>query len=73
MRSGSLAREIDLDALVQESEEEFGNELKFDFQSSGIVTVRFGNNSPAYSIYRTGSFQIRGQKTNRNWMWLLTV
>lgn len=65
MGSGSLRRELDLEALVQELEEEFGDELGFDFQSSGIVTVRFGNDSPAYSIYRTGSFQIRGAKNQQ--------
>jgi len=60
MGSGSLGRELDLEALVQALEDELGGEVESDFQSTGIVTVRLGPDSPAYSIYRTGSFQIRG-------------
>ncbi|RZV10498.1 TATA binding protein of transcription factor TFIID [Natrinema hispanicum] len=60
MGSGSLGKEIDLETLVDEIRNEVGESLDVNFQSTGIVTVKFGENSPAFSIYRTGSFQIRG-------------
>lgn len=65
MGSGSLGRELDLEALVRALEDELGEELESKFQSSGIVTIRLGSDSPAYSIYRTGSFQIRGAENQR--------
>ncbi|ADQ66903.1 transcription factor [Halogeometricum borinquense] len=60
MGSGSLGKEVDLETLVEELRDEVGESLEANFQSPGIVTVKFGDNSPAFSIYRTGSFQIRG-------------
>ena len=30
--------------------------------SEGVVTIYLGDESPAYTLYRTGSFQIRGAK-----------
>ena len=60
MGSGSLGKEVDLETLVDELRKEVGEGLEVNFQSTGIVTVKFGENSPAFSIYRTGSFQIRG-------------
>lgn len=60
MGSGSLGKEIDLEILVDELRNEVGKDLDVNFHSSGIVTVKLGENSPAFSIYRTGSFQIRG-------------
>lgn len=60
MGSGSLGKEIDLDTLATELKNQVGESLEVSFQSDGIVTVKFGEESPAFSIYRTGSFQIRG-------------
>ncbi|WP_178915472.1 transcription factor [Natronomonas gomsonensis] len=60
MGSGSLGKEVDLETLVDELRNEVGESLDANFQSPGIVTVKLGENSPAFSIYRTGSFQIRG-------------
>lgn len=60
MGSGSLGKEVDLYTLVDELKKEIGDSLDVNFQSDGLVTVKFGANSPAFSIYRTGSFQIRG-------------
>lgn len=60
MGSGSLGREINLDNLVTALKNEVGDILETNFQSAGIVTVKFGGESPAFSIYRTGAFQVRG-------------
>ncbi|MFC4452072.1 hypothetical protein [Halorussus aquaticus] len=60
MGSGSLGREINLDPLVTGLKDEVGDILETNFQSAGIVTVKFGSESPAFSIYRTGAFQVRG-------------
>lgn len=60
MGSGSLGREINLDTLVTGLKNEVGDSLETNFQSTGIVTVKFGSESPAFSIYRTGAFQVRG-------------
>jgi len=34
-----------------------------NFTSEGMVTIYLGDDSPTYTLYRTGSFQIRGAKT----------
>lgn len=60
MGSGSLGREINLDTLVAGLKNEVGDILDTSFQNAGIVTVKFGSESPAFSIYRTGAFQVRG-------------
>lgn len=60
MGNGSLGREIDLDVLVDEMNEVLGESLEVNFTIDSIVTVRLEKDSPAYTIYRTGSFQTRG-------------
>jgi len=60
MGNGSLGREIDLDVLVEEIQEILGDSLEVNFTSDGIVTIRLDEESPAFTIYRTGTFQIRG-------------
>lgn len=60
MGSGSLGRELDLDIFVTELENHFGRSIDANFTSNGMVTVRLEANGPAYTIYRTGTFQIRG-------------
>lgn len=63
MGSGSLGREIDLEALVSELENYLGAIVDANFQGASMVTVRLEENGPAYTIYRTGTFQIRGAET----------
>lgn len=63
MGSGSLGREIDLGTLVSELENHLGEIVDANFHSSAMVTVRLEEDGPAYTIYRTGTFQIRGAET----------
>lgn len=63
MGSGSLGRELDLEVLVAEIQNHLGREVDTNFTSSGMVTIRLNPEGPAYTIYRTGSFQLRGAKT----------
>lgn len=60
MGSGSLGRELDLEVLVTEIKEYLGSVVDPNFTSSGMVTIRLREDGPAFVIYRTGSFQIRG-------------
>ncbi len=62
MGTGTLGREIDLEALVDELEDQLDN-VDANFQSSSMVTIRLKENGPAYTVYRTGSFQIRGAES----------
>ena len=63
MGTGSLGREIDLRPLVDELREYIELPFETNFTSEGMVTLYFGEDSPAYTLYRTGTFQIRGAKT----------
>lgn len=63
MGSGSLGREIDLETLVSELENHLGEIVDANFHSTAMVTVRLEENGPAYTIYRTGTFQIRGPES----------
>lgn len=63
MGTGSLGRELDLETLVNELQSQYGEVLEPNFQSDSMVTIRLEQGGPAYTIYRTGSFQIRGAKT----------
>jgi transcription initiation factor TFIID TATA-box-binding protein len=63
MGSGSLGRELDLRPLVDELVARVENSPDTNFTCEGMVTLYFGEDSPAYTLYRTGTFQIRGAKT----------
>jgi transcription initiation factor TFIID TATA-box-binding protein len=63
MGSGSLGREIDLETLISELENHLVEIVDANFYSTGMVTVRLEENGTAYTIYRTGRFQIRGAET----------
>jgi transcription initiation factor TFIID TATA-box-binding protein len=60
MGSGSLGRELDLDTFVSELENHLGDSVDANFTSNGMATVRLEEDGPAYTLYRTGTFQIRG-------------
>lgn len=66
MGTGSLGRELDLEALVSGIDDHLENSIDANFTSNGMVTVRLNEGGPAYTIYRTGSFQIRGAKTEED-------
>lgn len=63
MGTGSLGREIDLEALVSGLETHLETPLDANFTSNGLVTIRLEDGGSAYNLYRTGSFQIRGART----------
>jgi transcription initiation factor TFIID TATA-box-binding protein len=63
MGTGSFGRELDLRPLINELEKTVQSPFDFNFTSEGMVTIYLGGDSPAYTLYRTGSFQIRGAKT----------
>jgi len=63
MGTGSLGRELDLEAVVSELEKHLGNYIDANFTSTGMATIRLEEDGPAYTVYRTGTFQIRGAKT----------
>ena len=62
MATGSFGREVELEALVDELEEKLGGSVESDFHGGSMVTIRLESDGPAYTIYRTGTFQIRGAK-----------
>jgi len=63
MGTGSFGRESDLRLLIDELEKTAQSTFDSNFTSQGMVTIYLGDDSPAYTLYRTGSFQIRGAKT----------
>jgi transcription initiation factor TFIID TATA-box-binding protein len=63
MGSGTLGRELDLDVFVAELEKHLCSPIDANFTSNGMTTIRLEEEGPAYTIYRTGTFQIRGAKT----------
>ncbi|MDR5657742.1 hypothetical protein RH831_11205 [Halodesulfurarchaeum sp. HSR-GB] len=64
MGSGSLGRELDLSAVVEALSSEF--DVDADFHRNSMATIRFEEDGPALTIYRTGSFQIRGTQTRED-------
>jgi len=63
MGTGSLGRELDLEPLVSDLRPQLGEVLDANFRGDSMVTVRLEKDGPAYTIYRTGSFQIRGAES----------
>lgn len=63
MGSGSLGREIDLDAFVDALQDAVEHDVSANFSGSGMVTVRLEPDGAAYQFYRTGTIQIRGART----------
>jgi transcription initiation factor TFIID TATA-box-binding protein len=49
--------------LIDELEKTAQSPFDSNFTSEEMVTIYFGDDSPAYTLYRTGSFQIRGAKS----------
>ena len=63
MGTGSVGRELALEPFVSDLQLQYGDVVNANFSSDGMVTVRLEENGPAYTIYRTGTFQIRGAET----------
>lgn len=63
MGSGTLGRELDLRIFIAELEKHLDSSVNANYTSDGMVTIRLEEGGPAYTIYRTGTFQIRGAKT----------
>jgi len=66
MGTGSLGRELNLEPLVNDLQSQLGEVVDANFRGDAMVTVRLEDDGPAYTIYRTGSFQIRGAETEEN-------
>jgi transcription initiation factor TFIID TATA-box-binding protein len=64
MGSGELGRELDLSAVVDALSENFDTEASF--HSDSMVTIRLEEDGPALTLYRTGTFQIRGTETRED-------
>jgi len=64
MGSGELGRELDLSAVVDTLSDNFATEA--NFHSDSMVTIRLEEDGPALTLYRTGTFQIRGTETREN-------
>jgi len=52
-----------LGTLVSELENHLGEIIDTNFRNTAMATVRLEENGPAYTIYRTGTLQIRGGET----------
>lgn len=63
MGSGSFGRELSLEVLVSEIQASLGQSVDANFTSDSIVTFRLDEDGPAYTVYRTGTFQVRGAKS----------
>jgi len=64
MGGGSFGREVELDMLVEEIQNHI-DELGDVSIHNSMITLRLEEGGPAYTIYRTGTFQIRGAKTKK--------
>lgn len=62
MGSGSIGRELDLETFVSEVDKYIETPIDANFSSDSMVTIRLEEDGEAYTIFRTGSFQIRGAK-----------
>jgi transcription initiation factor TFIID TATA-box-binding protein len=58
MGSGDLGRELNLDAVIESLKTDFG--IESTRHGVSMVTVRLETEGPALTLYRTGSYQIRG-------------
>jgi len=61
MGSGELGRELDLSAVVDALFDSF--DIEANFHGDSMTTIRLEEGGPALTLYRTGTFQIRGTET----------
>ncbi|GCF16245.1 transcription factor [Haloarcula mannanilytica] len=58
MGSGDLGRELNLDSVIDSLKNEF--DIESNWHRDSMVTVRLEPDGPALTLYRTGTYQIRG-------------
>ena len=58
MGSGELGREIELSEVIDALSAEF--DIEASTHSDSMATIRLEDGGPALTLYRTGTFQIRG-------------
>ena len=63
MGSGNVGCELELKQLITDISDDSSEEIEVNFHNPSIVTLRFDPEAPAVTAYRTGSFQIRGTKS----------
>jgi len=63
MGGGQLGCELDLEAVVAALHERQAD-MESDFHGPSTVTVRLDAEGPAITLYRTGTFQIRGTESS---------
>jgi len=64
MGSGELGRELDLSEVVDALSDNF--DIEANFHSGSMATIRVEEIGPALTLYRTGTFQIRGTETRED-------
>lgn len=62
MGGGQLGCELDLEVVV-EALQEHQSDMESNFHGPSTVTVRLDSDGPAITLYRTGTFQIRGTES----------
>lgn len=63
MGSGKLGRELHLPSVIEALDKEFG--IEATSHSDGMATIRLEEDGPALTLYRTGTFQIRGTESKK--------
>lgn len=63
MGSGQLGCELDLEKVVEALADVNPVVDEANFQNESMVTIRLAEGGPAITLYRTGSFQVRGGRT----------
>lgn len=64
MGSGTLGCEVELEALIGAIKQSV-TPVEVNRTSNSIVTLRLSGGDSAYTVYRTGTFQIRGAKSEQ--------
>ncbi|WP_336328322.1 TATA-box-binding protein C [Halovenus sp. HT40] len=64
MGSGELGREIDLSEVIDALSAEF--DIETNTHSDSMATIRLVDGGPALTLYRTGTFQIRGTSSRES-------
>lgn len=64
MGGGELGKEIVLPAVLEDLEAKYS--IEATSQSDSMATIRLEEDGPAYTLYQTGTFQIRGPDTQES-------
>lgn len=64
MGSGELGREIDLSEVIDALSAKF--DIEANSHSDSMATIRLEDGGPAHTLYRTGTFQIRGTSSRES-------